>query len=70
MTAPNVLMRKAAEVGAQLLLTHHPLLLTGVHSVAADGVKGAMVHRMISAGVAVMFIVTIAMFESLYYLLG
>lgn len=38
--------------GAQLLVTHHPLLLTGVHGVAADGPKGALVHRMIRAGVA------------------
>jgi dinuclear metal center YbgI/SA1388 family protein len=38
--------------GAQLLLTHHPLLLTGVHGVPADDPKGALVHRMIRAGVA------------------
>ena len=37
---------------AQLLITHHPLLLTGVHGVPADDPKGAMVHRMIRAGVA------------------
>ncbi len=37
---------------AQLLLTHHPLLLTGVHGVAASEPKGALVHRMIRAGVA------------------
>jgi dinuclear metal center YbgI/SA1388 family protein len=43
---------ETVEVGAQLLLTHHPLLLTGVHSVAVDDVKGAMVHRMISTGIA------------------
>jgi len=36
----------------QLLITHHPLLLSGVHGVPADDVKGAMVHRMIRAGVA------------------
>jgi dinuclear metal center YbgI/SA1388 family protein len=38
--------------GAQLLITHHPLLLTGVHGVAADDPKGALVHRMIRSGVA------------------
>ena len=38
--------------GAQLLVTHHPLLLTGVHGVPADDPKGALVHRMIRAGVA------------------
>ncbi len=40
------------EAGAQLLITHHPLLLTGVHGVAADDPKGALVHRMIRSGVA------------------
>lgn len=36
----------------QLLLTHHPLLLTGVHGVPADDPKGALVHRMIRSGTA------------------
>lgn len=40
------------EYGAQLLVTHHPLLLTGVHGVPADDPKGRLVHRMIRAGVA------------------
>jgi dinuclear metal center YbgI/SA1388 family protein len=43
---------EAIDRRAQLLLTHHPLLLTGVHGVPADDPKGAMVHRMIRAGVA------------------
>lgn len=43
---------EAIEAGAGLLLTHHPLLLSGVHSVAADTGKGALLHRMIQAGVA------------------
>jgi dinuclear metal center YbgI/SA1388 family protein len=43
---------EAVDGGAQLLLTHHPLLLTGVHGVPADDPKGALVHRMIRAGVA------------------
>ena len=43
---------EAIGVGAQLLVTHHPLLLTGVHGVPADDPKGALVHRMIRAGVA------------------
>jgi dinuclear metal center YbgI/SA1388 family protein len=37
---------------AQLLVTHHPLLLTGVHSVTATDPKTSMIHRMIRAGVA------------------
>jgi dinuclear metal center YbgI/SA1388 family protein len=43
---------EAVAVGAQLLITHHPLLLSGVHGVPADDPKGALVHRMIRAGVA------------------
>jgi dinuclear metal center YbgI/SA1388 family protein len=43
---------EAIRTGARLLLTHHPLLLTGVHGVPADQPKGAMVHRMIRSGVA------------------
>jgi len=43
---------EAISAGAQLLLTHHPLLLTGVHGVPADDPKGALVHRMIRAGAA------------------
>jgi dinuclear metal center YbgI/SA1388 family protein len=38
--------------GADLVVTHHPLLLAGVHSVAADTPKGRLVHRLLSAGVA------------------
>lgn len=43
---------EAIDTGAGLLLTHHPLLLSGVHSVAADTPKGALLHRMIRARVA------------------
>jgi dinuclear metal center YbgI/SA1388 family protein len=43
---------EAIDGGAQLLITHHPLLLTGVHGVPADDAKGALVHRMIRAGTA------------------
>lgn len=43
---------EAVDRGADLLVTHHPLLLTGVHGVPADDPKGALVHRMIRAGVA------------------
>ncbi|TQL03870.1 Nif3-like dinuclear metal center hexameric protein [Cellulomonas sp. SLBN-39] len=38
--------------GADLLLTHHPLLLRGVHSVAATTAKGALVHRLVRGGCA------------------
>src|SRR4051794_23536830 len=43
---------EAIEAGAGLLVTHHPLLLTGVHGVPATDPKGRLVHRMIRAGVA------------------
>jgi dinuclear metal center YbgI/SA1388 family protein len=43
---------EAAEVGAQLLVTHHPLLLTGVHGVSTDTAKGSLIHRMIRGGIA------------------
>lgn len=38
---------EAAELGAQLIVAHHPLLLHGVHGVPANTAKGALVHRMI-----------------------
>lgn len=43
---------EAIDLGAGLLVTHHPLLFAGVHSVAATNAKGRMVHDMIRAGVA------------------
>jgi dinuclear metal center YbgI/SA1388 family protein len=43
---------EAIASGAQLLVSVHPLLLRGVHSVVADTTKGAVVHRLIGAGVA------------------
>jgi dinuclear metal center YbgI/SA1388 family protein len=36
--------------GADLLVTHHPLLLTPVHGVPAHDPKGRLVHRLIRAG--------------------
>jgi dinuclear metal center YbgI/SA1388 family protein len=43
---------EAERVGAQLLFTHHPLLLTAVHGVPASEPKGALVHRLIRSGIA------------------
>src|SRR3954469_10060791 len=43
---------EALEVGAQLLVTHHPLFLTAVHGVPADDPKGRVVHRLVRAGAA------------------
>lgn len=43
---------EAVTSGADLLVTHHPLLLTPVHGVPATTAKGRLVHRLIRAGVA------------------
>lgn len=45
-------VEEALDWGAELLVTHHPLLLKAVHSVAADTFKGRIVHRMITGGLA------------------
>ncbi|NNH72417.1 Nif3-like dinuclear metal center hexameric protein [Nocardia uniformis] len=42
----------AIEWGAQALVVHHPLLLRGVDTVAADTPKGALLHRLIRSGCA------------------
>ncbi|GAY10515.1 Nif3-like dinuclear metal center hexameric protein [Pseudonocardia sp. N23] len=41
---------EALAAGADLLVTHHPLLLRGVHGVGADTPKGALLHRLIRGG--------------------
>jgi len=43
---------EAVAWGADLLVTHHPLLLRPVHSVAATTSKGAILHRLVRSGVA------------------
>ena len=43
---------EARELGADLLLTHHPLLLRGVHSLATTSAKGASVTGLIVGDVA------------------
>jgi dinuclear metal center YbgI/SA1388 family protein len=42
---------EAIELGAELIVAHHPLLLRGVHGVATDTAKGRLVHRMVRAGI-------------------
>ena len=44
--------RRAVAMGAQLLVVHHPLLLRGVTSVAADTPKGKVIHELLRGGVA------------------
>lgn len=43
---------EAIVAGADLLVTHHPLLLTPVHGVPATNAKGRLLHRLIRHGVA------------------
>ena len=42
----------AIDRGAGMIVAHHPLLLRGVDSVAADTTKGRVIHRLIRSGVA------------------
>ena len=43
---------EALQWGADLLVTHHPLLLSGVHGVPASDPKGRLVHRLITGACA------------------
>ena len=47
-----VVVEEAVAWGADLVLVHHPLLLSGVHSVAATTPKGRVVHDLLRAGAA------------------
>ena len=40
-------IREAVEAGADLIVTHHPLLLRGIHSVATTTAKGAAVTDLV-----------------------
>jgi len=42
---------EAIDTGAQLLVTHHPLFLAGVHGVPATTYKGRLVHDLIRNGI-------------------
>lgn len=44
--------QEAVDKQAQMLVVHHPLLLRGVHSVAADTPKGRVIHTLLKGGVA------------------
>ena len=43
---------EALVLQADLIVTHHPLLLRGVHSVAAVNHKGSVIHTLVSHGIA------------------
>ena len=43
---------EALRIGADLVVCHHPLLLSAVHGVPASDPRGAVVHRLLGAGSA------------------
>jgi dinuclear metal center YbgI/SA1388 family protein len=45
-------VEQAVDVGAQMIVAHHPLLLRGVSSLAPTTYKGRAVHRLIKADIA------------------
>lgn len=45
---------EAVDAGVDLLIVHHPLLLTPVSSMAATTPKGRVLHRLVSNGVALL----------------
>lgn len=51
--APEV-AREAVDWGADLLVTHHPLFLSGVHGVAATTPKGRTLHTLVTGGCALL----------------
>lgn len=51
-------IEEAIAFGAELLITHHPLLLRGVTSVAATSAKGRAVHRLIESGTGLLTVHT------------
>jgi dinuclear metal center YbgI/SA1388 family protein len=51
-------IEEAIEWGAELVIAHHPLLLKGVTSVAANTAKGKAVHRLIESGTALLTVHT------------
>ncbi|SIO89951.1 Nif3-like dinuclear metal center hexameric protein [Nocardiopsis sp. JB363] len=48
----DAVVDEALTWGADLIITHHPLMLRGVTSVAANTPKGRIVHRLIRSGTA------------------
>ena len=49
----DAVLAEAKRVGAQLIVSHHPLLLQGVHAVRADDPKGRLLIEAIRSGIAV-----------------
>ncbi|WP_380157173.1 Nif3-like dinuclear metal center hexameric protein [Kineococcus sp. R86509] len=49
----EAVVEEAIAAGADLLVTHHPLLLRPVNSIAATTFKGGVLHRAIRSGLAI-----------------
>jgi dinuclear metal center YbgI/SA1388 family protein len=45
-------IEEARSLGAELVVTHHPLLLRGIHSVATSGAKGATITSLVVNDIA------------------
>lgn len=48
----DAVVAQAVEVGAELIVSHHPLLLRGVHAVRTDQPKGRVLTALIRHGIA------------------
>jgi dinuclear metal center YbgI/SA1388 family protein len=48
----EAVIEEAIANGCQLIVTHHPALLRGVNSLVEDELKGALMSRLIKAGIA------------------
>ncbi|MDO5534988.1 MAG: Nif3-like dinuclear metal center hexameric protein [Propionibacteriaceae bacterium] len=48
----DAVIAEAVAAGAHLLVTHHPLLLRGIHAVRTDQPKGRLVTALLRAGIA------------------
>lgn len=46
-------LREAKELGCNLILSHHPMFLRGVHSLDGDGFRGANLEFAIRSGIAI-----------------
>ena len=52
--AVDVTVTEAIDVGADLLLTHHPLLFRGISTVAEETYKGSLIARLIRANIGLL----------------
>lgn len=50
--ATDAVIAEARAHGAHLLITHHPLLLRGIHAVRADQPKGRQVMALLASGIS------------------